>query len=217
MDPRPLGPELRARLPAQVRGFATRFVARQQFDLHPQEAVLAVDMESTRRADFGAGRECARRALTALGITGAVLTHRDGAPRWPAGVRGSISHKDGVVVAVVGPEHIIEGIGVDLEVERPLPPTVLTRAELGEVVGDDADCAGRLAFSAKEAYYKWLRSSGDRSAVGFHDVRVVADGGMLRFVSDLPARFPEPTGILARVHGRLLTVVWSPALTARGA
>jgi 4'-phosphopantetheinyl transferase EntD len=212
-------------LPVGVRGAAVRFAVGDCFVLDPEEERLAVDMGRARRADFAAGRTCARTALAQVGASGAVLTGADGAALWPAGVCGSISHKDGLAAALVGDARVIGAVGIDLELAQPLAPvawgSVLTPGELGAIRGAipgaarDAGLSARVAFSAKEAYYKWFRSSGQTAPVGFHDIRVRREGGALRFRSELPGRFPEPRGACVRMGGWLLTVAWSDAGAAR--
>lgn len=215
MDMWTVGGDRFAELPRGVRGVAVRFTSHDAPSLHPAEAALAAGMGPQRRADFAAGRACARRALIGLDVHAAVLAEADGAPLWPSGMRGSISHKDGVAVAVVGSDAVVAGIGVDIEVPRPLPTvvldSVLTPAELRQLTlaGHDAGVAARLAFCAKEAYYKWFRSAGRSSSVGFQDIRVVVEGSTLRFESDVPGRFPQPHGAHARGHDWLMTVAWS--------
>lgn len=204
-----------------------RFTVDDPIALEPAEELVASGMGKTRRAYFAAGRCCARVALERLGTTGPVLTRADGAPLWPRGLRGSISHKEGIAVALVGSADVVGGLGVDLELAKPLPAAVwvpvLTRTERGPLaaVGHDSDLSGRLAFSAKEAYYKWFRSAGRAELVGFQDLSIRPEGGALRFQSEVPGRFPEPHGAFGRTGSWLVTVVWSGVGTrgtpARGA
>ena len=61
--------------------------------LFPAEEALVRTADPRRRAEFTAGRACARTALARLGLpTAPVLAGRAGEPRWPAGVTGSITH-----------------------------------------------------------------------------------------------------------------------------
>ena len=69
-----------------------------------------------RRRDFALGRACARAALSALGRGDAVIGRDDnGAPQWPAGVLGSITHTKGYAAALVAETHDAGGVGVDAE------------------------------------------------------------------------------------------------------
>jgi enterobactin synthetase component D len=90
---------------------------------------------------------------------------RDGAPVWPTGVVGSITHIDRFVCAAAALARDAEGLGIDVEpvlsrhrmslVER----CIATRAELAAVTAQahlDRAAALTLVFSAKEALYKCL-------------------------------------------------------------
>ncbi|WP_445444601.1 4'-phosphopantetheinyl transferase family protein [Clavibacter sp. km3a] len=86
-----------------------------------------------RRAEFTTGRVLARRALDALGIRPASIpAARSGAPVWPPGVVGSITHCVGLRACAVGRRDEHAGIGIDATPARPLPGGVLARvADLG--------------------------------------------------------------------------------------
>lgn len=126
-------------------------------------------------AEFATGRECARIALGQIGIEHAdhpILADAHGAPAWPGGVVGSISHTAGWTGAVAARRRRYGGItslGLDAEVAAPLPDGVL------DVVASDAERAalatlGRsgadipwdaVLFAAKEAAYKaWYPLTG---------------------------------------------------------
>ncbi|MGA5038913.1 4'-phosphopantetheinyl transferase family protein [Streptomyces capoamus] len=116
-----------------------------------------------RRAEFAAGRWCAHRALTALcGASPAVPRGPRGAPVWPPGVVGSITHCAGFRAAAVCRSRDARGLGLDAEPAAPLPARVRTRlltpredalvaALRLRLPGLPAD---RLLFSAREAAYK---------------------------------------------------------------
>ncbi|WP_394816075.1 4'-phosphopantetheinyl transferase family protein, partial [Clavibacter michiganensis] len=75
-----------------------------------------------RRAEFVTGRVLARRALAALGRRpGSIPVARDGAPVWPAGIVGSITHCVGLRACAVGRRDEHAGIGIDATPARPLP------------------------------------------------------------------------------------------------
>ncbi|MDA3804914.1 4-phosphopantetheinyl transferase [Clavibacter sp. CT19] len=86
-----------------------------------------------RRAEFVTGRVLARQALAALGIRGASIpVARSGAPVWPSGVVGSITHCVGLRACAVGRRDEHAGIGIDATPARRLPGGVLARvADLG--------------------------------------------------------------------------------------
>jgi hypothetical protein len=71
-------------------------------DVHCDELRLMASAVPRRRAEFAAGRACARAALRRLGINGwPLLVGSKREPLWPAGVVGSITHTDGLVAAAV--------------------------------------------------------------------------------------------------------------------
>lgn len=81
-----------------------------------QESGLATAVPK-RRDEFIAGRRCAHEALAALGAAPAapLARARDGAPVWPGGVRGAISHGVGWAAALVARDAQCLGVGVDVE------------------------------------------------------------------------------------------------------
>ncbi|MEU2758298.1 MULTISPECIES: 4'-phosphopantetheinyl transferase family protein [Streptomyces] len=68
-------------------------------DLYPQEARIVERAVALRKREFATTRRCAREALARLGLPPVpILSDRHGAPRWPEGVLGSLTH-----CAVIGP------------------------------------------------------------------------------------------------------------------
>ncbi|MFJ4849662.1 4'-phosphopantetheinyl transferase [Streptomyces sp. NPDC088733] len=132
--------------------------------LFPAERQLVDGSVAGRQAEFGTGRACARRALAALGEPPApILRDRFGAPGWPAGVVGSITHCDGFRAAAVARAEVIASLGIDAEPDAAVPDGVLeaitaTPAERELITALQADLPevswDRLLFSAKEAVYK---------------------------------------------------------------
>jgi 4'-phosphopantetheinyl transferase EntD len=132
-------------------------------DLYPGEEACIAGSVAKRRHEFTTVRICARTALARLGVPpGPILPGLRGAPGWPAGVVGSMTHCDGYRAAAVAHRHDVLSIGVDAEPDRALPAGVL------EVIAlpDEAVMVSRLSrsalglpwdrllFSAKEAVYK---------------------------------------------------------------
>src|SRR4051812_19673514 len=71
--------------------------------LAPLEERLVASASDKRRRDFALGRACAHQALAALGFDdGAIAIRQNGAPLWPTGVLGSITHTHGYAAALVG-------------------------------------------------------------------------------------------------------------------
>jgi len=135
-----------------------------------EEKVIAHAVE-TRRREYAAVRSCARACLARLGYPRvAILPGVGGAPIWPAGVQGSMTHCAGYAAAAVGPLARISAIGIDAEPDAPLPDGVMdlvaTPAERDRLavtqLESDNPNWDRLLFSAKEAVYKaWFPLVGE--------------------------------------------------------
>ncbi len=139
-------------------------------DLYPEEEVCVARAVEGRRREFATGRYCARAALGRLGVAaGAISKGVRGAPAWPAGVVGSITHCTGYRAAAVAYDADLVTVGIDAEPAEPLPAEVV---ELVSLPRERADLArlsdawpgvawDRLLFSAKESVYKaWAPLTG---------------------------------------------------------
>ncbi|MEU2181076.1 4'-phosphopantetheinyl transferase family protein [Streptomyces thermolilacinus] len=149
--------------------------------LLPGERSFVADAAEGRRREFASVRHCARLALAGLGRPPVPLPpDADGAPRWPDGVVGSMTHcRGGYRAAAVAPDTAVRAVGVDAEPHRPLREGVLAsvarpgeRARLAGLEHTGAAvCWDRLLFCAKEAVYKaWFPLT--RVRLGFHDVDI---------------------------------------------
>jgi 4'-phosphopantetheinyl transferase EntD len=138
--------------------------------LFPEEAETLAQAVEKRRLEFTTVRHCARTALARLGVAPvAILPGERGAPQWPAGIVGSMTHCAGYRAAVVARSAQLATIGVDAEPHEALPPEVLTtvtvpeereRLELLAAQRPDVHW-DRLLFSAKESVYKaWFPLTG---------------------------------------------------------
>jgi 4'-phosphopantetheinyl transferase EntD len=102
-------------LPATVRSVHTR--TDPPVELFPSEAALLVTAVEKRRQEFATVRHCARLALAELGVAPApILPGIRGAPIWPDGIVGSMTHCTGYRAAAVGRTTQVGGIGIDAEV-----------------------------------------------------------------------------------------------------
>ncbi len=138
--------------------------------LYPEEAALVARAVDKRRREFATGRHCAHAALARLGVPPApLLPGPRGAPRWPAGVVGSITHCDGYRAAAVAWDRDVVTLGLDAEPAGPLPDGVLRlvsdvgeRAQIRELGAARPEvCWDGLLFSAKESVYKaWFPLAG---------------------------------------------------------
>lgn len=127
------------------------------------EAAIIGRASPRRRADFAAGRDCARRALRRAGYRDApLLRGANGAPQWPCGVVGSLTHGAGLCCAVVARARDARAVGIDVEsavgLDADLRRLVCTPSELAHHRSLDASFGDwpKLTFSAKEAVYKCL-------------------------------------------------------------
>lgn len=167
-------------------------------DLLPSERAQVSEALDMRKGEFGDARWCAHQALKELGLTTteAILRGERGMPLWPKGFTGSLTHTEGLRVAVAAPTRYVRSIGLDAEPAHPLPDGVLEqialpseRETVASMVAEGHQWADRLLFCAKEATYKcWFPLT--RRWLGFEEAEIElrADG---TFTSQLLAR-PAP-------------------------
>ncbi|MEO3870698.1 4'-phosphopantetheinyl transferase superfamily protein [Nonomuraea sp. B12E4] len=202
-------------LPAGVRA-AEVFDDELPVELFPEEAALMAGSSERRRRQFASVRGCARRALGELGVAPVpLLRGKNGAPRWPEGVVGSMTHCRGYRAAVVARAEHLAAVGIDAEPALPLPEGVL-----GLVTGpEERDMLARLPgrapldrvlFCAKEALYKaWFPLT--QTWAGFRDAAVEIEPGggfAARMLLDASGRAPEVfRGRWSVREGLILTVV----------
>jgi 4'-phosphopantetheinyl transferase EntD len=142
--------------------------------LMPEELpAFASSVVGVRRAS-GAARIVARQLLEGFGYADCVLPRSpSGAPIWPAGIVGSLTHDSRVAVAAVGMRHNFGALGIDVEPAEFLPPELLelvaTPQERLRI--DDDPYRGRLLFAAKEAVYKAVYPL-DQIFLDHHDVQI---------------------------------------------
>ncbi len=181
--------------------------------LFPQEeALLTETAAGKRRREFATGRQCARTALAELGIAPApILRGAMGAPLWPAGIVGSITHCAGYRAAVVARGRDVLTTGVDAEPDEGLPAGVIELVALpgererlrGLAVAAPGTCWDRLLFSAKESVYKaWFPLTG--RWLGFHDADITIDPAGGTFDARLLAAVEVSGFPLAGFAGRWL-------------
>lgn len=167
-------------------------------DLHPSEQAQVSEAVDVRKGEFGDARWCAHQALKELGVKTheAILRGERGMPLWPAGFTGSLTHTEGLRVAVAAPTRHVRSIGLDAEPAEALPADVLCQiarptelAAVRKMQREGHEWADRLLFCAKEATYKcWFPMT--RRWLGFDEAEIELrpDG---TFTSQLLAR-PTP-------------------------
>jgi 4'-phosphopantetheinyl transferase EntD len=147
--------------------------------LLPEEAAaFAKSVVKVRRAS-GAARIVARELLAKVGLPQCPLPKGGGgAPVWPPGIVGSMSHDSRVAVAAIAPRSDFSALGIDIEPAETLPPELLdfvtTPRERSRI--DEDPCGGRLLFAAKEAVYKAVYPL-DHIFLDHHDVEVSLSRG----------------------------------------
>jgi 4'-phosphopantetheinyl transferase EntD len=163
-------PVLATILPANVQSEEC-FGHRADATLMPEEAATVAHAVAHRRREHASVRACARVCLERLGHPPAAIpTGPGGAPVWPRGIRGSMTHCRGYVAAAAGTADQLCAIGIDAEPDAPLPDGVLglvsTPAERVHLAGlpqttHPGPHWDRLLFSAKESVFKaWFSMVG---------------------------------------------------------
>jgi 4'-phosphopantetheinyl transferase EntD len=161
--------------------------------LFPEEAITLGQAVEKRRREFTTARMCARAALGKLGFPPvAIPTGERGAPQWPDGIVGSITHCEGYRACAVARSSEIVTVGIDAERNAALPDGLLgdiARPEelpgLGRLERELPDVHwGRLLFSAKESVYKaWFPLA--KRWLGFEDAVIVIDPSAGTFTARL--------------------------------
>jgi len=214
---------------------------------YPEEAAVVAGAVERRRREFTTVRLCARSALARLGAPpGPVLPQGSdgprwarGAPRWPDGVVGSMTHCEGFRAAAVAHRAAVASVGVDAEPHEVLPRGVESviagpeeRDALARAAAAHPGVAwSRVLFSAKESVYKaWFPLTG--RWLGFDQCRITLQPRDGTFTADLLVPGPvvggrrverftgrwRVSGAVAPHHGRghIVTAVAVPAHAGPG-
>jgi 4'-phosphopantetheinyl transferase EntD len=146
-----------------------------------------------RRREFTAVRVCARQALARAGLPpAAIVPGPSGAPLWPPGVVGSMTHCAGYRACAIGRAEQITAIGIDAEPHDELPGGVLalvaTESEQAALArlrrSAPETCWDRILFSAKEAVFKaWWPGNGRHLGFKQAELTVEPDGTFLARLS----------------------------------
>jgi 4'-phosphopantetheinyl transferase EntD len=136
-----------------------------------------------RQRDFALGRFCAHEALAQMGLDEpAISIGENGAPVWPTGIVGSITHTDGYAAALVGSKEKFQAIGIDAEriggVTEALMPRLFGTVERDWLMLLDAQKRGAaltIFFSAKESFYKAFGAQ-TASRLSFKDIHIEMQG-----------------------------------------
>jgi 4'-phosphopantetheinyl transferase EntD len=146
-------------------------------ELFSEERLALGQVAPQRRLEFTAGRACAHQVLMQLGWQRLPILcgpHRE--PLWPAGLVGSITHCPGYCAAAIATNELYSSLGIDAELNAPLPaevlPIVLSAEEQQVLVLPSIGIYwDRLLFSIKESVYK-LRYPMEYTWLDFEDCHV---------------------------------------------
>jgi 4'-phosphopantetheinyl transferase EntD len=194
-------------------------------ELFPEEEAAIARAVGKRRREFTSVRVCARRALASLGYPPAPLVPGErGAPQWPEGIVGSMTHCDGYRGCVLARSADFASVGLDAEPNLPLPDGVekmvslpAERAHVAALAESyPGTCWDRLLFCAKESVYKaWFPLT--RAWLGFEQARVEfsPDGGFTaRVLIEAPIR--GFTGRWLRDGDHICTLIMNDGLEPAG-
>ncbi len=182
--------------------------------LGPSERAAIEGVVPSRGNEFVTGRMLARRALARLGVTvEAIDRGPEGAPVWPPGIVGSITHTRRLCAVAVARAQDFAGIGIDAEPDEALPTEILDevtrpseRDWLATLPEGERGPTARLVFAIKECVYK-AQYPIARRFLDFPDVEVTTPIGEDGWsASILAAGTPsQVSGRWARAQGHWLT------------
>ncbi|MBB6342372.1 enterobactin synthetase component D [Pseudomonas fluvialis] len=193
--------------------------------MHAVEQPANIRQAATkRRAEFLAGRLCARAAIDQLTgrneIPGIGKHH---APLWPEGLCGSITHSDGYAAALAARRSDWRSLGLDIETlleeqqAIELAREILTLQERQRLLSQEHAFEVTLAFSLKESLFKALYPlSGTRFYFEHAELLEWQTDGYarLRLLTDLSSewcRGREFVGRFELKERQLLTLVAIPS------
>jgi len=185
--------------------------------LLPAETACIPRAVPTRRASFAAGRRAARAAMDTLGLSPAAIPQGPtGAPRWPPGITGTITHCDTACLAAVMRTEGRATLGIDLEPATPLDTDLIsiicTKAEQRWLATQPSPgLAAKRIFCAKEAIYK-AQFPITGQVIGFDAVTLTWNGPSFG-ASPLPG-VPPLGGQCAMIDGFILTACQPQKVTA---
>ncbi|KND44729.1 4'-phosphopantetheinyl transferase family protein [Streptomyces stelliscabiei] len=156
-------------------------------ELYPEEEAVVARAVAKRRREFTVVRACARRAMEKLGVAPrAIVPGERGAPGWPDGLTGSMTHCEGYAAAALVRQDDLASLGIDAEPHGALPEGVLAaialpaeETRLGRLTaGDPTVHWDRLLFSAKESVYKaWFPLTGRWLDFSEADIEISVEPG----------------------------------------
>jgi 4'-phosphopantetheinyl transferase EntD len=181
--------------------------------LFPEEEAVIRKAVEKRRLEFTAARHCARAAMARLGQRPVpILPGARGAPQWPPGLVGSMTHCAAYRAGAVAHASDMITLGIDAEEHEVLPPGIHDLVTIPEERRElDSLCAiapgvcwDRVLFSAKESVYKaWYPLM--NCWLGFEEAHVTIDPARGVFTAQLLVSGPAIKGKrLSEFGGRWL-------------
>jgi 4'-phosphopantetheinyl transferase EntD len=161
-----------------------------EFNLLPSEAAAFTKSVAKVRRQSGAARMVARDLLQKFGVHPcAIPKSSSGAPMWPSGIVGSLAHDEMIAVAAIGRETEGFSIGIDIEVEEPLPDELSVLIATGDERRRYSPqiLKRKLLFVLKEAVYK-ASFPLDGRLLDFQDVEVDLDNHIARTLYGITAK-----------------------------
>jgi 4'-phosphopantetheinyl transferase EntD len=161
-----------------------------EFNLVPGEAAAFTKSVAKVRRQSGAARIVARDLLQRFGAPPcAIPKSNSGAPIWPSGIVGSLAHDEMIAVAAIARKTEGFSIGIDIEVEEPLPDELSVLIATGDERRRYSPqiLKRKLLFVLKEAVYK-ASFPLDGRLLDFQDVEVDLDNHNARTLYGITAK-----------------------------
>ena len=173
-------------------------------NIYPEEEIFIQNVAPKRKIDFVAGRVCARKALSRLGIDKfPIIMSKDRSPIWPEHVVGTISHTQGYCGAAVALKSSTKSVGLDIECVDRLNNKcwylICTDQEhqwIKSLPKIRQNILAALIFSAKECFYKCQYPVSQKWA-GFHDAVISLDHSLnegefeIKLIKDISTSFAK--------------------------
>ena len=152
------------------------------------EAIPHFSPQERKDASFIAGRAAAQHALKQYGIQTEVKKSATGAPIWPKGYSGSITHSENFAAALVSKTSLYESLGIDLEDSNEQATRVFkkiaTKSEkdlFEQSTNITKELFPTVIFSAKESFYKALNGL-IKTPLRFQDLSLEAKKTNVQFI-----------------------------------
>ena len=160
-----------------------------------------------RKVNFIGGRLCAEAALRRLGFEHGVVNRQScGAPLWPAGTIGSITHTGHFASAAVTLTDKAASLGIDSErifsdsELRDVRNLCCTQNEIRRLFNDsNSNLIATIIFSAKEAIYKSIHPFLHRF-VDFSEVEITSIDWRLSTLDVNPVTEGDVSQVLQQCH-----------------